>query len=121
MRAFLFSKHFLILAAFCFLSACGSDELLTVGVDVTPVCQRVEFDDQATFTATVFNATDTSVTWSVEGGNDNGTIDADTGVYTAPSTAPSSPYVTVTATSNEDTSKIGQATASVATDCPSTP
>jgi len=58
-----------------------------------------------TFTATVANATDDSVTWQVNeiaGGDSNvGTITSG-GVYTAPAKVPSASAVTITAVSNAD-------------------
>jgi len=62
-----------------------------------------------TFTATVANAQDTSVTWTVQEGTSGGTITAD-GVYTAPTTAGTYHIV---ATSNADPSKSATATVTV--------
>jgi len=60
------------------------------------------------FTATVSNATDMSVTWSVNGiagGDSNvGTI-SDGGLYTAPAKVPATAKFNVTATSKADTTK----------------
>jgi hypothetical protein len=62
------------------------------------------------FTATVTGTSNTAVTWSLSGaactgsGNPCGTIDAN-GKYTAPTTAPNPAQVTVTATSQADTTK----------------
>jgi hypothetical protein len=53
---------------------------------------------QQQFMATVNGSTDQSVTWAVEGGSANGTVDG-TGLYTAPAVVPSPATVTVTATS----------------------
>jgi serine protease len=68
-----------------------------------------------TFTASVVNTADDSVTWQVDGiagGNPTvGTISS-TGVYTAPATPPSSP-VTVTALSNADETITGSATLTI--------
>ena len=65
------------------------------------------------FTATVTNTTNTAVTWAVSGGSAYGTIDQ-TGLYTAPSAVPAGP-VTVTATSQADTTKSGNATVDIQT------
>ncbi len=63
----------------------------------------------AQFTATVTNTSNTAVTWAVTGGSPNGTIDAN-GKYTAPTVAAVlPPSVTVTATSQADPTKFGQA------------
>jgi hypothetical protein len=61
----------------------------------------------AQFTATVNNSASQAVTWAVTGGSANGTIDAN-GLYTAPNLAPGlPPTVTVTATSQADSTKAG--------------
>ena len=63
----------------------------------------------AQFTATVTNTSNTAVTWAVTGGNPNGTIDAN-GKYTAPDVVAGLPAsVTITATSQADPTKFGQA------------
>jgi hypothetical protein len=64
---------------------------------------------QVQFAAAVSNTTNTAVTWAVTTPN-GGTIDA-TGLYTAPTIAANLPAsVTITATSQADTSKVGTAT-----------
>lgn len=72
-----------------------------------------------TFTATVTNGTDTSVSWSVNGvagGNPAiGTIAA-TGVYTAPADLPSPAIMQITATSHADATKSGTANVTVTSD-----
>ena len=64
------------------------------------------------FTATVSNATNTAVNWSVSSGG--GSIDAN-GNYTAPATVPNPAMVTVTATSVADPSKSGPGTVNIQT------
>jgi hypothetical protein len=69
----------------------------------------------ATFTATVTNTTNTAVTWAVTGGSANGTIASSgtnppTATYTAPTVAAGLPAsVTITATSQADSTKSGSA------------
>jgi hypothetical protein len=59
----------------------------------------------AQFTATVTNTSNAAVTWAVSGGSANGSIDAN-GVYTAPTVVAGLPAaVTITATSQADTTK----------------
>ncbi len=53
---------------------------------------------QQQFAATVNGSTDQTVTWSVQGGNINGTIDS-TGLFTSPALVPNPSTVTVQATS----------------------
>lgn len=65
----------------------------------------VALGTQAQYTATVTGATNQAVTWSVSGAAGGsaqvGTISA-SGLYTGPTTMPSSPTVTITATSQAD-------------------
>jgi hypothetical protein len=75
--------------------------------------------NQATFSATVTNTTNTSVSWSVNGvagGNVVvGTISSG-GLYTAPADLPSPASVQITATSLADTTKSGAASETVLSD-----
>jgi hypothetical protein len=57
-----------------------------VTVKVTPASATVDACTTAQFSAQVANATDGTVTWSVQEGSAGGTVDT-TGKYTAPSTA----------------------------------
>jgi hypothetical protein len=57
-----------------------------VTVSITPATGAVSACRTLTFRATVANASDTSVTWSVQEGAAGGTVDAN-GAYTAPDTA----------------------------------
>jgi hypothetical protein len=79
-----------------------------VAVTVTPDTVSMQTSESRTFTATVANAQDTSVTWQVNGmlgGNAAvGTITIG-GVYMAPATLPSPAAVTVTAVSREDSAR----------------
>jgi hypothetical protein len=87
-----------------------------VEVTVTPATSSVTTSASQTFTATVSNAADSTVSWRVEGvagGNDTvGTISAD-GLYTAPSKVPSPATVTVTAVANADSARSASATVTV--------
>jgi hypothetical protein len=71
------------------------------------------------FTATVSNATDTSVIWSVNGVTGGsaqaGTISAD-GLYMAPADLPQGGTAQVTATSHADSSKFATASVSISSD-----
>ena len=84
--------------------------LAAVVVAVTPASPNISAGAAQQFTATVQNAIDTSVTWSVSGpgcaGATCGTITA-AGLYTAPLIVPSPAQITITATSNEDGAKSG--------------
>ena len=62
-----------------------------------------------TYTATVSGSSNQTVTWSASGG----TIDATTSLFIAPNTVPSSPNITITATSAATSSATGQATVTV--------
>jgi subtilase family serine protease len=81
-----------------------------VTVSVSPSTARIYANEagnawpatatQQQFSATVNNSTSQTVTWAVTGSSANGTIDQNTGLYTAPSTVPSPAAVTVTATAS---------------------
>jgi len=96
-----------------------------IAVTVVPASAAVILGNAQTFTATVTNAGDTSVVWSVNGvvgGNAAvGTIST-TGVYAAPADLPASAgmpataAVQVTATSAADTTKSGTATVTIESD-----
>jgi N-acetylneuraminic acid mutarotase len=91
--------------------------LPAIAVTVSPSDLYVGTSTTQQFTATVQNAIDSSVTWSISGsgctGPECGTIST-TGLYTAPSVVPSVPAVTITATSVEDPAMSGSATATIA-------
>lgn len=93
----------------------GSSSSSSVVVTVSPTSATVQVNGQAQFTASVTGTTNTSVTWEVNGkknGNSNvGTITS-TGVYTAPTSVPSS-SVTVEAVSQDDTSVSGTASVTI--------
>ena len=76
---------------------------------LTPASQSVAQGGTATYTATVTGAAQKAVTWSVEGGDTNGTVSS-SGVYTAPNKAGT---FTLTATSVADPTKKATATATV--------
>ena len=83
-----------------------------VSVTVSPTSASVIILHTQQFTATVSNASNTSVVWAVNGTTGGsisvGTISA-SGLYTAPSVVPSAPVVTVTATSSADATKSASA------------
>jgi Fe-S cluster assembly iron-binding protein IscA len=85
-----------------------------VSVTISPTTAQLLTGGHQQFTATVTNTTNTAVSWSVAGsgctGATCGTITT-SGLYTSPSTVPSPPQVSVTATSVADPTK--SATASV--------
>lgn len=90
-----------------------------ITVSVTPSNSSVLLGNTQTFAATVANASNVSVTWSVNGvaggNNATGTISA-TGVYIAPADLPTPATVQIAATSNADTSKAGSASVTVVSD-----
>lgn len=89
-----------------------------VSVRLSPVTSWVQVGNSMQFTPLVYGTTSRGVTWSVNGivGGDftDGTIDS-TGLYTAPSSVPASPQVTITCTSNTDPTKSASGTITVAT------
>lgn len=78
-------------------------------VTVTPKSVTVKAGEKTTFSATIEDAKDPRVLWSVEGGDSRGTITS-AGVYTAPTEAGT---YTVVATNAVDTSKKDTATVKV--------
>jgi hypothetical protein len=87
-----------------------------VAVTISPTSTTVPTGATQQFTATVTGMSNTSVTWSVngiQGGNSTlGTVSTG-GLYTAPSTVPSTNLVTVTATGLADTTKTASATVTI--------
>ena len=87
---------------------------ITVVVTASSAIVRTGATQQ--FDATVSNATNTAVTWSVSGetgGNATvGTI-SNSGLYTAPDTVPTPDTVTIAATSEQDSSKSGSTTVTI--------
>jgi hypothetical protein len=95
------------------LQACGGGGVTTPGLTVTisPPSANVPVNQTADFTAKVTNATNTNVTWEVNGmpggSSSTGTIapepgNNNIGVYTAPTMLPVPPTVTITAVSQQD-------------------
>jgi len=87
-----------------------------ISVTVSPSSPTVATKGQQQFTATVTGTANTAVTWSVTGTNCGaaacGTITS-AGLYTAPTSVPTSAAVTVTATSQADVTKSGKATVTI--------
>jgi hypothetical protein len=91
----------------------------SIAVTVTPASTTVILGNTQVFTATVTNASDTTVVWSVNGvvgGNaTTGTISA-IGIYTAPVDLPAALAVQVAATSQADTTKSGKSRVIITSD-----
>src|SRR6266403_59983 len=109
-------------AILVFLGGCGgntSQPPAPTAVTVTPSSVTVQTGGVQQFTATVSpSGANQAVTWSFPGtgctGASCGTIDA-TGKYTAPTTAPNPPTVTVRATSVADSARAAVAAVNVMT------
>src|SRR5712691_1486385 len=95
-----------------------------ISISISPTTATIGTGEHFTFTATVNNpGCDNTVkannclvvTWSVPTTTGVGAIDPNTGIYTAPGTAPSPSTVTITATSVKDTTVTATATATVVT------
>ena len=71
---------------------------------------------QQQFSANVVNGNSQTVTWEVAGGSTNGAVDS-TGLYSAPTSVPTPPSITVTATSPQAASS-GLATVTIAAPTP---
>ncbi len=87
--------------------------LPAIKVSVSPKTAVVHTNLTQQFSALVENTNDTSVSWEVIGGAQNGTID-NTGLYTAPANVPSPEEVQIKATSLVDQSKYDTAIVTVA-------
>jgi formylglycine-generating enzyme required for sulfatase activity len=83
-----------------------------VDIRVVPSAATVASGTAQRFKAFVIGATDAEVTWSVEGGVDNGTV-SPRGVYWAPATMPDLSTVTVWATIAVDSTLRGKATVTI--------
>ncbi len=87
-----------------------------IAIALTPAAARVAVGQQQQFAAMVQNATDTAVTWQVNGvsgGNaTTGTI-SDSGLFTAPASVPSPATVTVSAVSQADPARAGSANVTI--------
>jgi uncharacterized protein YjdB len=87
-----------------------------VSITISPTSATVRVNRTRAFTATVQNASDTSVAWKVNGitgGNSTvGTISS-LGTYKAPSAVPAGGTVQVSAVSNADSTKSASATVTV--------
>jgi hypothetical protein len=104
-------------AVILFGSGCGGGSTTAppstlVSVTVTAPQSTLVVGQTLNLTASVTGTTNTAVTWNVSGGASNGTITS-TGAYTAPSTVPNPAKVTVTATSQADTTKSGSFTVTI--------
>ena len=126
-------RHFflatVLLAAVASIQGCGgggagSGTILpppppSITVSVTPGSETVLLGSTVSFTASITNSSDKSVSWSVNaisgGSAQVGTITAD-GVYTAPADLPQGGTVQVTATSTADSTKSGTATVTIHSD-----
>ncbi len=116
------------------VGACSPADVPLIAIQVNPLCVgNVDFGEQVQFSATIYvdgveqapNPDNSAVTWTVLGGGLNGTVSNDVGtegLYTAPdATPPDVEYVTVIATSNEDTQKQDQASVFINAPCPDVP
>jgi hypothetical protein len=105
----------LMAAGLIWLAGCGSDNstdpvIDEISVSLNPDQVTVRAQHTFQFNAVVSHAANPEVTWSIDEGENWGTIDA-AGIYTAPDTVPDPAIATVRAVSVEDTTK--QATARV--------
>ncbi len=91
----------------------------SITVTITPATVSLLLGNTQTFAATVTGATDTTVSWSVNGIAGGSPVTGritSAGVYTAPADFPLAPTVQITATSNSDPTKSATATLTIASD-----
>jgi hypothetical protein len=90
--------------------------LPAVSVSISPTTTHVATGTQQQFTATVLGTSNTAVTWSLSGvgcsGSSCGSITSD-GLYTAPAVVPTPAQVTITATSDANSTKSGLAVVTI--------
>jgi hypothetical protein len=90
-----------------------------ISVTITPATASLLLGNTQTFAAAVTGATDTTVSWSVNGiagGSPVIGIITAAGIYTAPADLPQAPAVQITATSNSDKTKFAAATLTITSD-----
>lgn len=119
LRKLLFSTVFIL--GIALLSGCGGGGGSVpppppqVSVSVSPSNSTVTIPTPQTFTATVLNATNTTVNWSIQEGTTGGSISGQ-GVYTPPSDHTGTYHVVATA--QADSTKSGTATVAVVAPAP---
>jgi phosphatidylinositol-3-phosphatase len=97
-------------------AAAPSTPTSTVSVTISPVSGNVIVGSTEQFTATVTGASNTAVTWNVNGiagGNSSDGTISNAGLYTAPSTVPPAAMVQVSVVSQADSSKSAAASVSI--------
>ena len=97
--------------------ASASFSLGNVTMAVTPGNATLGIDEKLQFTASVSNAGDTSVVWTMSPAG-TGTISSD-GLYTAPLSITTQQTVTITATSRADSTRSASASVTLSTQCSS--
>ena len=88
----------------------------TVSVSISPVSANVSVGSTEQFTATVTGASNTAVTWNVNGvagGNSSAGTITNTGLYIAPPTVPAIATAQVSAVSQADSSKSAAASVTI--------
>ncbi len=116
-----------VFALLAVLAGCGggkksSSSSTSVSIAISPTAATVNTGATQQFTVTVSNTTNTNVIWTVNGvasGNQTVGFISSSGLYTAPNSVPVPATVTITATSQADTTQA--ASAQVTISAPSTP
>lgn len=107
----------LMIAGSVFFSSCAGGPPPLIAIEVDPLCtQNFAPGDSLQFNACIYENDvvqgydNSAVTWTVLGGDVNGTI-TQSGLYQSPNTnPPPAPTFIIIATSKEDPQKAGQAT-----------
>jgi hypothetical protein len=92
----------------------GKSTASAINVSVSPSSVGLNANQTQQFTATVTGTTNTAVNWLLSPSSGSGTIST-SGLYTAPSTLSNGQAVTVTAQSQQDTTRSGTATVNLTT------
>ena len=97
---------------------CGSNNssTSTITVQIAPPAASVILNQTQRFAAVVLGSTDTAVMWSVScasGVTSCGSVDPNSGLFTAPGAIPSTPTATITATSHASSASKATATVTI--------
>ena len=116
----LLASALFFVSVIAFLAGCNGSYggSQSVSVQIAPPSANVRTGQTQQFTATVYGASNTAVTWQVNGttgGNSTVGMISASGLYTAPTAVPNPATVTVTSISQADTTKSSSATVTVIT------
>ncbi|MCP5468201.1 MAG: hypothetical protein H7A32_02915 [Deltaproteobacteria bacterium] len=118
-----------VLFSIAFIYSCDSDPTEKIAIEINPLCVELLPGENQQFNASIFingilqepNPDNNAVTWSVEGGNINGTVSnnaENAGFYQSPEVENLPDEVVISATSKDDSQKRAQASILFTGNCP---